>query len=227
MGFFPERDDEAGDIRIREDPLEGRLGVGIPFVSRPEQTPVFGPAQRLHGDDADITRGSSLNDLPELGPGPVVVGEHHDVKAITVDGRVGDFHQVGRMRRNAQKARLPLLLQAVEGLMGIFVEQPLHAIAGMNMDQIHSIGLQPLQAGVDGLHIFFNRMPGPQVAGWPTEFAGQKDLVPGTLDGFSKAVFGIGAAIVRRGIEIVHAPFDCLAQDFNGLASSRSRARTE
>ena len=77
------------------------------------------------------------------GPGAEVIGEHHDVEAVAVDGRVGDLFEVGCVRRDAEEADLALLLQSIEGLVDVRIEESVDGVAGVDVNEVDPIGLEP------------------------------------------------------------------------------------
>ena len=72
---------------------------------------------------ADVLGSGAVDDLHQLGPQTVVVGEHHHVEAAAVDCRVCDRLQIRGVGRDTEEAYLPLFLQSHEGLVEILVQQ--------------------------------------------------------------------------------------------------------
>ena len=83
----------------------------------------------LHGDDANVLFGRSIDDVTNSRPSPVVVSEHHDIEAVAFDGRVRDFLEVGSVCRYTEKSDFPLILESIESFVSIFVHQSLDTIA--------------------------------------------------------------------------------------------------
>ena len=83
--MFEERDDRTGHRRIRVHPFECRLSVGVGIVEVFE-VPMPRPLQGLHGHDAHVLLVvRAIDDLIQLGPDAMVVGEHHHIEAARVD----------------------------------------------------------------------------------------------------------------------------------------------
>ena len=119
MLHFEERNDGAGNLRIRVHPLECRLGISVRIV---EVFKISMPRtlQGLHGHYAHILFiRRAVHDLTELRPDAVMVGEHHHVETSGGDRLVRNNLKPRRMRRDAQETRLPLRFQDIERFMNV------------------------------------------------------------------------------------------------------------
>jgi hypothetical protein len=77
-----ERDHGAGDVGVREHPLERRLRIGARLLAEAGQPVVLGALQRLHRDHAHVLLAARVvHDLADRRPQPVMVREHHHVEA--------------------------------------------------------------------------------------------------------------------------------------------------
>ena len=103
---------------------------------------MHGTPQSLHCHHADILFGGPIDDVPDAGPGAVVIGEHHDIKAITLDGVICHLFEIWRKRGHAEKANFARLLEAIEGFVGVFIHESFHAVTRMDVHQVDPIRLQ-------------------------------------------------------------------------------------
>jgi hypothetical protein len=198
----------TGHARTVEHPLEGRLCVGVGLGAGLEQAAVLGALERLHGDHAHVLRRGAVDDRGEAGPGAVVVGEHHHVEASVVDRGAGDRLQVGRVRREAEKAHLALLLEPLERLVCIRVEQALERVDHVDVHEVDVVGLEALKALLDHLHVLAHARAGRQVTPGRAELGRHEHLVPAALHRATERHLGVRLRVVRSRVEVVDAAID-------------------
>jgi hypothetical protein len=149
-----------------------------------------------------------------------VVGEHHDVEAVTLDGCVRDGFEIRGVGRDAEEAHLSRLLQSIEGLVGARVQEPLDGVAGVDVDKVYPVGAKPPEAAVDGVQVGLHGRAGRQMAVGHAELRRQEELVAASLHGFPETVLAARGRVVGRRVEVVDAAVDRLAHHVGGLASS-------
>ena len=204
-------DHRAGDVRIRERPLECSLRIRVGLLPESFETVVPGALQRLHGDHAHVLLlPSPRDDRVQLRPDTVVVGEHHHVEASGVDGGVGHLHQVRRVAGESQESDLAFFLETVEGLVHVLVHQAGDLVAGVYVHQIHVVGAQTREAGLERRHVIRDGGSGGKVPRGSTPLGGEKELIPAACAPQSSAHgdFAAGGRVVGRGVDVVDAPLD-------------------
>ena len=179
------------------------------------------PLEGLHRHHAHVLfAASTLDEVAELGPDPVVVREHHDVEAPGVDGGFHYLHEVRRVGREADEAELALFAQAVGGFVEVRVHDALDGVARVHVGEVRVIGAQAPEAVFDDLLVVGDGAAGVEVPPRRTEFRGDEDLVTHALDGVGHDGFAAGGRVVGRGVDVGDTAVDGAAHDLGALRLS-------
>ena len=78
-----------------------------------------------------------------------MVGEHHHVVAVAVDGGVGNLLEVWRVRRHTEETHFAGFLGPIERFVNVGVHETLDGIARMHVHEVDMIRAHPLEAAVE------------------------------------------------------------------------------
>ena len=159
----------------------------------------------LHQDHAEVLRlGRGQGQVLEA-VGPRRIHRHlHAVEVVPLDG-LGHHRAVGVAGHADEPGRL-LAPQLVEGLQDAVGRLDLRQVGlvaeAVDVEQVHVVGLQPLQARLDLLERRVSR------AGATRDLRGEEDLLPTRLHDHADPRLALAVAVVDGGVEVGDAHVD-------------------